>query len=55
MMENGDKDGDGTISAEELSSIDATFRDRISAADSDGDGAVTRDEIMTMIRQRAGG
>lgn len=55
MMESGDKDGDGTISAEELSSIDANFRDRISAADSDGDGAVTRDEIMTMIRQRAGG
>ncbi|MDV6032079.1 MAG: HlyD family efflux transporter periplasmic adaptor subunit [Phycisphaera sp. RhM] len=55
MMENGDKDGDGTISAEELSAIDPSFRDRISAADSDGDGAVTRDEIMTMIRQRAGG
>ncbi|QEG00859.1 Macrolide export protein MacA [Stieleria maiorica] len=55
MMENGDKDGDGTISADELSSLDANFRDRISAADSDGDGAITRAEIMTMINQRSGG
>ncbi|QDV41624.1 Macrolide export protein MacA [Stieleria neptunia] len=55
MMESGDQDGDGTISAEELSSLDPSMRDRISAADSDGDGAITRAEIMTMIRQRSGG
>lgn len=54
MLENNDTDGDGVISAEELSAADPNFRDRIAAADSDGDGAVTRDEITKMISSRSG-
>jgi multidrug resistance efflux pump len=54
MMERSDTDKDGTISAEEVQSIDSSFRDRITAADTDGDGAITREELMSMIKKRMG-
>ena len=56
-MERNDTDGDGKLSAEEISAIDGQFRDGVQAADTDGDGSVTRAELMKSIQQRmnAGG
>ncbi|OYP29989.1 efflux RND transporter periplasmic adaptor subunit [Rhodopirellula sp. MGV] len=55
MMERNDTDGDGSISAEEMSQINENFRSRIQSADTDGDGAVSRAELMKMMSQGAGG
>lgn len=54
IMERNDTDGDGNISAEELSAADSSFRDRMTSADSNGDGALSREEVLNMLKQRMG-
>ena len=54
-MERNDTDGDGKLSADEISGIDSQFRDGVKAADTDGDGSVTRAELMKSIQARIGG
>ncbi|TWU58840.1 macrolide transporter subunit MacA [Rubripirellula tenax] len=51
-MERSDADGDGTLSADEISSVDERFRSGITAADEDGDGAVSRAELTKSMTAR---
>ncbi|MCC9599134.1 efflux RND transporter periplasmic adaptor subunit [Stieleria sp. JC731] len=55
MMERNDTNGDGSISADEMSQINENFRARIQSADTDGDGSVSRAELTKMMSQGAGG
>ena len=50
-----DTDGDGVISAEEMSSLPAGFRDRMMENDTDGDGSISRDEFMKAMSGGQGG
>jgi multidrug efflux pump subunit AcrA (membrane-fusion protein) len=50
-----DTDGDGVISADEMSSVPAGFRDRMIQNDTDGDGAISRDEFMKGMSRFQGG
>lgn len=52
MFERLDTDGNGTISADEISAMDSERSGMVSAADADGDGNVTRAEMLQGIRQR---
>jgi hypothetical protein len=51
-MERNDTDGDGVLSAAEISAIDGQFRDAVVSADSDGDGQVTRAELTAGMAKR---
>tara|TARA_R110002049_G_scaffold4601_6_gene32917 strand:+ start:132843 stop:134723 length:1881 start_codon:yes stop_codon:yes gene_type:complete len=51
-FERVDSDGDGTLSAEEISQIDPERRGLVDSADADGDGSVTRAELMRAARER---
>jgi hypothetical protein len=50
-----DTDGNGVISAEEMSSLPEGFRDRMMQNDTDGDGAVSRDEFLNAMSRLQGG
>ena len=52
-FERVDADGDGTLSAEEISTIDPERRGLVDSADADGDGSITRAELMNAARKRA--
>ena len=52
-FERVDSDGDGKLSAEEISTIDPERRGLVDSADADGDGTVTRAELMNAARNRA--
>jgi hypothetical protein len=54
-MQRNDKDGDGRLSAEEISAVDAQRQSGLRAADTDGDGFVTRKELTDSIQKRMGG
>ncbi|QDT01784.1 Macrolide export protein MacA [Rubripirellula lacrimiformis] len=54
-MQSNDTDGDGSLSADEISKIDERFRSNISAADEDGDGSVTRAELLKSMKARFSG
>ncbi|NND97443.1 MAG: HlyD family efflux transporter periplasmic adaptor subunit [Pirellulaceae bacterium] len=53
-MERNDTDGDGKLSAEEISAIDGQYRSGVQEADADGDGSVTRAELTESIQKRMG-
>ncbi len=53
-MSSNDKNNDGKLSADELSSIPEAFRDRIKAADTNGDGNVERAELVAGMKKLAG-
>jgi hypothetical protein len=53
-MERIDTDGDGTISAAEISAMDPERSAAITAADADGDGNVSRAELLRGMRSRMG-
>ncbi|MGB7324573.1 MAG: HlyD family efflux transporter periplasmic adaptor subunit [Rubripirellula sp.] len=55
MMERNDTDGDGKLSAEELSSVDERARSGTQAADEDGDGEVSRAELLKSMKARFSG
>lgn len=50
-----DKDGDGSLSADELKVIPAAQRAPMTAADADGDGAVSREEFTKAMSQLKSG
>jgi Ca2+-binding EF-hand superfamily protein len=54
-MSRNDKDGDGTLSADEIKAIDSNFRSMITAADADADGSVTKAELTKAMTKRMGG
>lgn len=55
MFARQDANGDGSISADELTSIPASFRDRLMQNDTDGDGAVSRAEFTKgMAKMQSG-
>ena len=54
MMERGDTNGDGKITADEVESADQRMKDSFSQADSNGDGSVDKAELIKMLQQRRG-
>jgi hypothetical protein len=54
-MSRNDKDGDGTLSADEIKAIDSNFRSMITAADADADGSVTKAELTKAMTKRMSG
>ena len=52
-FERVDTDGDGKLSAAEISQIDPERRGLVDAADADSDGTVTRAELMQAAQKRA--
>ncbi len=52
IMSDVDKDGDGTISEEELGLLNADQQERLSSADSDGDGTISGDELLSSIMEQ---
>ena len=55
MMSNSDKDGDGSISADELKAVDSKYRAMFTAADADSDGSVSKAELTQALKKRMGG
>lgn len=58
MMQKYDTDGNGTIDATEMSSLEGRSRTFIEKADTDSDGSITRAELTTMasnMTSRSGG
>ena len=55
MMATNDKDGDGSISADELKAIDSRYQGMVTAADADSDGSVTKAELTQAMKKRMGG
>ena len=55
MMSNSDKDGDGSISADELKAVDSKYRAMFTAADADSDGSVSKAELTQAMKKRMGG
>jgi Ca2+-binding EF-hand superfamily protein len=49
IMEETDTDGDGSISAEEVSAMDERQQEFLNAADTDGDDIITEDELTTQL------
>ena len=54
-MQRSDKDGDGKLSAEEISGVDQQYQERLRAADTDGDGSVSKAELTQSIQKRFSG
>ena len=54
-MSRNDKDGDGTLSADEIKAIDSNFRSMITDADADSDGSVTKAELTKAMTKRMSG
>lgn len=54
-MSRNDKDGDGTLSPDEIKAIDSNFRSMITDADADSDGSVTKAELTKAMTKRMGG
>ncbi len=54
-MERSDTNGDGTLSAEEIDTIDERWRSGTQAADENGDGEVTRAELTKSMKERFSG
>ena len=50
-MERSDTNGDGKLSADEISAISEERRGNITAADSDGDGSVTSEELTAQFKK----
>ncbi|MEO1528605.1 MAG: efflux RND transporter periplasmic adaptor subunit [Planctomycetota bacterium] len=55
IMQRSDTNGDGVISAEELSQADQRMQDRAKQYDGDGDGSITRDELTKALKAQMGG
>jgi len=49
IMQESDTDGDGSLSADEIASLDERQQQRLLEADEDGDGTVTGDELLGAI------
>ncbi|WP_304545884.1 EF-hand domain-containing protein [Sulfurimonas microaerophilic] len=49
IMQDSDTDGDGVISAEEVSALDERQQEKLAQADTDGDGIITQEELSTQI------
>ena len=54
-MQRSDTDGDGKLSASEISAVDSQYRDMVKSADANGDGEVTKAELKKSIQKRMGG
>ncbi|MCP4944824.1 MAG: HlyD family efflux transporter periplasmic adaptor subunit [Planctomycetaceae bacterium] len=55
MISKNDKDGDGSISADEIKSIDSKYQAMFTSADADSDGSVTKAELTQAMKKRMGG
>jgi len=55
MMSKSDKDGDGSISADEIKAIDSKYQAMFTAADTDSDGSVTKVELTKAMKKRMSG
>lgn len=55
MMARHDTDGDGALSADELSNVPERFRGRLLEFDANGDGALDADELRAAAAARSGG
>ena len=54
-MSSNDKNGDGSLSPDEIKAIDSRFQSMVSAADADSDGSVTKAELTKAMTKRMGG
>jgi multidrug resistance efflux pump len=54
-MSKNDKDGDGSLSPDEIKAIDSNFRGMVTAADADSDGSVTKAELTKAMTKRMSG
>ena len=54
-MSSNDKNGDGSLSPDEIKAIDSRFRTMVSSADADSDGSVTKAELTKAMTKRMGG
>lgn len=55
MISKNDKDGDGSISADEIKAIDSKYQAMFTSADTDSDGSVTKAELTQAMKKRMGG
>jgi hypothetical protein len=55
MMSKNDKDGDGSISADEIKAIDGKYQEMFTSADTNSDGSVTKAELTQAMNKRMGG
>ncbi|HBV62488.1 MAG TPA: hypothetical protein DEF45_05645 [Rhodopirellula sp.] len=54
MISKNDKDGDGSISADEIKAIDSKYQEMFTSADTDSDGSVTKAELTQAMKKRMG-
>ena len=55
MMSRSDKDGDGSLSPDEIKAMDSNLQSMISSADADSDGSVTKAELTKAMTKRMSG